>query len=151
MCRGFIERAFPGLAGSHWQIASPRSWLYNCIAWAAGDIERCWWPDPQDDYYWPPGAPRSETVEAFVVAYGELGYSVCHTPELERGYEKIAIYARANKPTHAARQLADGHWTSKLGRAEDVEHDLQGLQGAEYGTVAAVLRRESRTPDARTR
>jgi len=40
-----------------------------------------------------------------------------------------------------ARQLADARWTSKLGGLEDIEHALHDLVGAEYGTVALILRR----------
>ena len=45
---------------------------------------------------------------------------------LQDGYEKIAIYALDGEPTHAARQLDTGRWTSKLGKHEDIEHDTPG-------------------------
>lgn len=45
-------------------------------------------------------------------------------------------------PTHAARQLPDGTWTSKLGKDVDISHDsLDGLSGDRYGTPALILRR----------
>ncbi len=44
-------------------------------------------------------------------------------------------------PEHAARQLANGRWTSKLGRAEDIEHQLHDLEGEVYGTVALLMKR----------
>jgi|GEM_PF-3681614 len=54
-------------------------------------------------------------------AFATLGYEVCDNVELEPGFEKIALYAGADGiPTHAARQLQAGPWTSKLGRMEDI-------------------------------
>ncbi|TAF36353.1 MAG: hypothetical protein EAZ69_10585 [Oscillatoriales cyanobacterium] len=44
-------------------------------------------------------------------------------------------------PTHAARQLANGKWTSKLGWLEDIEHELDGLTGDRYGVVGQILKR----------
>ncbi|MCI0637958.1 MAG: hypothetical protein L0Y72_23715 [Gemmataceae bacterium] len=42
-------------------------------------------------------------------------------------------------PTHAARQLPTGRWSSKLGPSEDIEHDLHALEGEIYGTIALKL------------
>lgn len=128
---------------------SPETTAYNCIAWAAGDIRRWWWPDPFFLYYWPPGIPRQETTDAFIALYESLGYEVCQNSDYEDGYEKIALYVSGlGKPTHAARQLPNGSWTSKLGRSFDVEHDLPeevARLGSNplfhYGIVAVVLRR----------
>jgi hypothetical protein len=47
----------------------------------------------------------------------------------------------ASVPTHAARQLRSGAWTSKLGISEDVEHELRALEGEIYGVVALILTR----------
>lgn len=96
---------------------------YNCIAWAAGESDRFWWPDPMNQAYWPPGVKREPTVAAFIAAYGTLGYEPCADGNLEVGFQKIVIYASSGSPTHAARQLSTGAWTSKLGRWIDVEHD----------------------------
>ena len=45
-------------------------------------------------------------------------------------------------PTHAARQLRSGRWTSKLGQAEDIEHELRALEGAIHGAVVLILKRQ---------
>ena len=70
---------------------------------------------------------------------------MCSDSSLEAGYEKIAIYVKDGIPTHAARQLGDGRWTSKLGKYEDIEHDsLDALNGdgyGEYGRVALFMSR----------
>jgi len=111
---------------------------YNCLSWAGGETRRKWWPDPTNIGYWPKGVPRIETLDAFVSAYGTLGYGKCENDSLEPGFEKIALFTKrypdGTRPTHAARQLPSGRWTSKLGDCEDIEHeDLEVLHGPAYG------------------
>lgn len=66
----------------------------------------------------------------------------CVDSSLEAGYEKVAIFVKNSLPSHAARQLESGAWTSKLGPSHDIEHDaLSGVEGSEYGSVAKILRR----------
>lgn len=138
-----IGKIFPGLIESGYAITSPSTPNYNCLAWAAKETNAWWWPDPQYLYYWPPDVPRTETLEAFIKAYGKLGYAPCSDANYEGGFEKVAIYAGSNgKPTHAARQLGNGHWTSKLGTLEDIEHaTLDSLFGTSYGNVVVILKR----------
>ena len=127
---------------------SPATPEYNCIAWAAGETDRWWWPDPMRLGAWPPGVPRQETLEAFLQAYETLGYEPCESDTLDPGVEKVAIYVDdAGRPTHAARQLPSRKWTSKLGRAEDIEHDSLHEDyppGCRCGQVAATLARGRR-------
>lgn len=68
-----LEKAFPGLRGTHYAVTSPPTPTYNCIAWAAGESNRWWWPT--SSYFWPTGIPREETLLAFVGAYATLGYA----------------------------------------------------------------------------
>ena len=135
-----LEATFPRLRSTPYRITSPETKQYNCIAWAAGESSRWWWPSP--DAYWPPSAPEALTLDAFVAAYGSCGYSVCSNGDLEPGTEKIAIYATiAGTPKHAARQLTNGNWTSKCGSTEDIEHTLDGVSGVVYGTPAVFMSR----------
>lgn len=135
----------PGLTNTNHAITSPVKNRYNCIAWAAGDDRRWWWPTFQS--YWPPNTPRDVTLDAFVRAFETLGYSECPHPFLEPQFEKVAIYVQMNalgtlEPTHAARQLPNGKWTSKLGKAEDITHDNLGdVDGPAYGYAAKFMKR----------
>ncbi|MGP0067957.1 MAG: hypothetical protein ACLQGP_30730 [Isosphaeraceae bacterium] len=136
-----LETLFPGLRGSGYVVTSPEDVRYNCVAWAAGDEERWWWPD--EDSHWPEGIPREETIAAFVAAYRELGFAPCDDPLVEEGSEKIAIYADPDGiPTHVSRQLASGFWSSKLGQLQDIQHQLEDLAGFQYGHCAHFLRWE---------
>jgi len=117
---------------------------YNCIAWAAGDTQRNWWPI---NGYWPDGVLRAETVPAFMEAYETLGYRLCFDEHLEEGVEKIALYGTRDQngvitPTHAARQLQSGLWTSKLGPFEDISHNtLNDVNGPVYGQMICCMSR----------
>jgi hypothetical protein len=142
---GRIEEVFPGLRGSGYKVTSPPEDTYNCIAWAAGDATRWWWPDEPghpDSSHWPPDVPRSETLDAFRQAFATLGYSVCDDDRLEVGYEKVALFALEGVPAHAARQLSNGRWTSKLGPREDIEHALHDLSGLVYGSAVLIMKNE---------
>ncbi|MHB1426826.1 MAG: DUF7689 domain-containing protein [Gemmataceae bacterium] len=137
-----LEQLFPRLRGTAYRITSPASEVYNCIAWAAGDTGHWWWPGDPARTYWPIGTPRLETLEAFRDAFATLGYVVCAQADLEPGFEKIALFTEADgTPTHAARQLPDGTWTSKLGMSEDIQHALEDLAGNVYGSVVQILKR----------
>lgn len=140
-----LEAVFPGLRSSKYARTSPPDWRYNCIAWAAGDSSTVWWPDSLEQAYWPEEAPRRVTLDAFAKAYSLLGYEVCDTHDNERGFEKVAIFVDPDdQPKHGARQLLSGKWTSKLGKSIDIEHDLNAVEGAEYGSVALIMKRPVR-------
>jgi hypothetical protein len=121
------------------------SWLtdnYNCIAWAAGDSQKWWWPDPEGESFWPRGIDRKDTVEAFIAAFGTIGYEPCDSHDLEAPFEKVAIYATGNSTKHMARQLSSGAWTSKLGEWWDIDHpSIEEIEGAHYGVRVQILRR----------
>lgn len=136
-----IEEIFPGLQSTGYDITSPATKEYNCIAWAAEDTEAWWWPNK--DCFWPSEVLQEETLDVFIKVYEALGYSLCDSDSYEEGVEKVAIYVDSEGiPTHAARQLSDGHWTSKLGKLEDIEHNtLEGLYGHTYGAVAVIMKR----------
>jgi hypothetical protein len=54
-------------------------------------------------------------------------------------------------PSHAARQLRDGTWTSKLGMSEDIQHALEDLTGEVYGSVVHILKRVLPSSSAETK
>jgi len=143
LARLLIPRAFPRLGSEPFQVKSPRTAQYNCIGWAAGDDQNVWWPGGK---YRPNGARPDESVAAFVTAFETRGYERCDSADLESGFQKVALYADApaGRVTHAARQLADGQWTSKLGAQWDINHSLEGVCGPcpAYGRAAQILKRK---------
>jgi hypothetical protein len=142
--RDSLEHAYPRLTTGSYRVTSPADRSYNCVAWAAEDTTRWWWPDPMQVHYWPERVRRSATLAAFVEAFSLLGYTICATPDYERGYEKVAIYSLGDGSlTHVARQLRKGKWTSKLGSSVDIRHDtLERLHGEAYGEAVHFLKRQ---------
>jgi hypothetical protein len=136
-----VNSPFPNLLASNHRITSRADPQYNCFAWAAHYTDR--WLQPHGFGYWPGAIPDSLTLNNLTAVYAKDGFERCASSEPELGYEKIAIYAdRRGLPRHAARQLADGKWSSKLGEFEDIEHDtLEALESPEYGRPVRYLRR----------
>jgi hypothetical protein len=122
---------------------SPPELIYNCFAWAAGENHRPWLPIDIAPYHWPLGLPKKHTLKNFIRAYQTLGYRRCCHSRLVSGIEKIAIYVDDGIPTHGARQLENGMWTSKCGEEwEDIKHTtLQAIEGEEYGRVKVIMQR----------
>ena len=144
---------FPGLCSDeHFLITSPIDYSYNCIAWAYQIKGRWMWPPSGMPAYldavtfWP-DENASEEVEEFVKAFRGKGYEKCEDDSFEEGYRKIALYITPGTTncTHAARQLSNGFWTSKLGCSYDIQHSSpKEIEGEVYGEVYCYMKREFR-------
>lgn len=146
-----IDFLFPQASAVGYFLRSPVTPDYNCVAWSASVATIQWWPTfyPQQGVYWPPESPKEVTLPAFMHAFSTIGYKDCgmdrsHSPR----DEKIAIYADpSDKPTHVARQLFSGMWTSKIGGYRDIHHlTPEALVGTDavptkYGRVAVIMSR----------
>lgn len=143
-----LRSLFPNLG--NFQITSEDTLDYNCIGWAVeGDTERWWSPLFGEEYYWPIEKPPFVSVQAVLSCLLSQGFEECAEGEAEEGYENIAIFAKAGEPTHVARQLETGQWTSKLGDLHDITHNsLNELRGDEYGEVVAFMRRQVQNTEA---
>ena len=134
--------SFPNLNRLGWlQTSQPA--FYNCIAFAAGDTKRWWWPGnhPPNTFYWPVAGAVEPSLANFYAAFATIGYLQCDNGVHVPGFEKVAFYMANGLVTHAAIQQLDGTWKSKLGKAEDISHTLAGLEGPSYGVVAAFVSR----------
>jgi hypothetical protein len=136
-----LSQAFPNLTNNY-QVTSPATTQYNCIAWAASRDDSCWWPSL--DGVWPQGVSREITLAAFEAAFATIRYRRCENASLEPNLEKIVIYVDTlGFPTHAARQLPNGRWTSKLGKNVDIEHATpEAVNCPTYGTPALFMARQ---------
>ncbi len=137
-----LEELFPGLRGSAWRVTSSVDMNYNCVSWAIGVSDKVWWPDLEKVDHWPRDIPRSSHIDHFALFFDKLGFVPCADEELDSGFEKIALFGVASHVRHVARQLDSIRWTSKLGRLEDIEHELHALEGDEYGRVMLLMRRK---------
>lgn len=132
--------AFPSLLS--YDKTSEATSVYNCIAWAFGDNTRWWWPDPSplSITYWPDGFLCDGTVASFDNLLAAVGAEIVASPTFEVGFEKIALFAKGGKPTHACRLIAEGRWTSKMGREIDIAHALKDIEGGAYGDVLRIYK-----------
>jgi hypothetical protein len=144
-----IGSDFPRLKISpSFQITSPKDGKYNCVAFALGIETDKWWPISSPgtaDHYWPL-QNNDLSTPAFVSLFTEQGFVPCDSENHEAGHAKIAIYARNGRVKHVARQEADGTWRSKLGRGEDIQHDVGDLEGDLYGEIVCFMRRPRERP-----
>lgn len=133
------SRDFPRLTAENHQITSPHDVRYNCIAWAVEETDRWWEPG----VYWPVDVQRNDYgIAVLEQAYNALGFEECADGTLEPGFTKVALYGNNLVYTHAARQLIDGRWTSKLGKCEDITHTSpEDIGGGIYGEVVEFMKR----------
>ncbi len=129
----------------NFRYTSPKKKAYNCLAWAIGisnlQIDMLYF---RDVYELDPN-----TLDHSANGYAECinryyGFEICDSAEVEDGFEKIALYEDNRRDfTHAARQLDNGKWTSKMGTYEDIEHDdLDAVAGAFYGKPSVYMKRK---------
>lgn len=131
----WIDDEFPGL---EYEVTSESDEHYNCIAWAIGNNDTWWSHLP--GYRWI--GQRAPGIESLIALFRELGYEECDNDSIESGYDKVALYAQDGHWTHAARQLRNGRWTSKLGIYEDIEHlSPEDLSGQLYGQVNCIMKK----------
>jgi hypothetical protein len=142
--RVVLLSGYPNL-GTEFEVVAPRTGhvdhpksqvpgvkQYNCIAWSLGITDRWVWP--------------GKTVREFDALYARYGYKRAETRnlKLEAGVAKVALYGKLTdagelSATHAARQEADGTWTSKLGGEARIRHlTADAVAGPVYGDPIAV-------------
>jgi len=144
--RAEIRSLFPNLAQvTSFKVTSDQADIYNCVSWAISETHRWWWPVTKGKKYgyWPPGLSQALTIDNFIAALATVGFEPCQNFDVEAGFEKVVLYMhRSGAPTHLARQLPNGRWTSKLGELWDIEHKtLGGLEGSLYGRPIKAFRR----------
>lgn len=148
-----VTERLPKLAGRYRKTSSA-TFEYNCLAWALGANWAFFSPESKHlGYYWPPGVPREWNLRNIRKIFNLHGYhDETNSRILETGFEKVAFYVdNEGEPSHFARQLESGKWTSKLGDLIDIEHDdLECLECEDYGEVSLILKRPRSTKsDAR--
>lgn len=138
-----FEKDFPKLSSPLSKKTSEPTQQYNCVAWAFEDNTRWWWP--KRGGYWPTAYTGRTVQEAFEDLLAAGGWEPTGTQTFESGFKRIAIYSKLQdgQPTHVARQLLSGLWSSKLGQDMDLTHDLQDLAGPTYGTMISVFRKST--------
>lgn len=132
--------AFPNLASEGFSIVGAPSEVYNCIAYAAGDTSKWWWPDGVN--YWPPWAAETDRKESLKEVFAGLGYERCDDGRADGGYQKVALYEVNGEMKHAAMQMPSGRWRSKMGQGPVIEHrSPDSLSNGIYGDATTYMGR----------
>jgi hypothetical protein len=146
----YYDADFPNLRKFGFKRTSEPAYP-NCISFVVGDNKRRWWPGEYPLWspdYWPKApsstaeTPNDATLEVFKLGLATENFVECNDGKWAPGFEKIALYGRGREITHAALQIAEDKWMSKLGGDEDIEHTLDGLEGPLFGIVVAYLQRQ---------
>ena len=141
-----LIKAFPKLSAEDFEIIEGGSERYNCIAYASGDTTRRWWPNGID--YWPPWATRDNGMESLKEVFAGLGYERCNDSNVEDGYQKVALYGSQGRFEHAAVQMPNGRWRSKMGQGPVIEHlSPELLSGRLYGDPTTFMRKAAQPTD----
>ena len=132
--------AFPNLTNEGFEIVDRPSERYNCIAYAVGDTMKWWWPDGIN--YWPPWATETNRIDSLKEAFAGLGYEQCDHSDTEVGYQRVALFEVNGEMKHAAVQMPNGRWRSKMGQGPVIEHrSPESLSYGIYGGPTAFMRR----------
>lgn len=156
--RAHIEHWFPNaVAQKALEITSPKDLCYNCVAWSLGIDSH--WVEPylsngikvEPWAVWPNTDDVGHDIDTYVKMYRGEGFVKAARGNLEAGFDKIVIYWNETSKTfnHVARQMEDGQWWSKLGRASDVQHAKPNTLGpagspGDYGEVWGYMKRAKR-------
>lgn len=149
----FVLRNFPNIDIEGFIVTSDLNPTYNCFAWAGNDDTKCWLPFKSKYYFWYTDN-TALTLENVINNYSHIGYTeITESSDLEEGYDKVAIYIdEGGEPSHAARQVENGKWTSKLGDREDIEHSTpECLESDSYGKVKVILKRPKKYKQSSTK
>lgn len=131
---------FPNSFEYPFEITSPETATYNCVAWALSDFDH-WW-EADENCLWLENIEYSQSLTAFIALFEKFNFEVSENLLFEEGFEKIALFSIDNITCeHVARQIDDNLWTSKLGVSYDVSHQIQALENGIYGQIVLILKR----------
>ena len=143
----FYHFGFPNSERDKFKHHSEETTEYNCIAFAL-EIQDKWIdPETQDPLdgtkpWWPDKIPRDRTLSTFIKLFELYGFQKCLDKNLEEDYVRIAIFVRGDKVAHAARQIGNGMWVSKLGNGVDCIHSLSAIHNGMYGVVRQFMKKK---------
>jgi hypothetical protein len=131
---------FPNSFEFPFEITSPETAQYNCVAWALGDSEH-WW-EADEDFQWLDDIEYSQTLNALQSFFEKFNFQISSNLLFEIGFEKVVLYSDDGvQCSHVSRQLDENLWTSKLGVSYDVSHNINALENGMYGQVALIMKR----------
>ena len=124
--------SFPRL-GEEFEVLAPATVTYNCIGWSLGHTRSWVWPTVSGQ---PASLYHFDGLYRYYGFYRVAGLDYSRQP----GLDKVVLYASQQPdgriaPTHAALQMTDGSWSSKLGSLPLIRHlHPNDVAGPSYGS-----------------
>jgi hypothetical protein len=137
----FYKKLFP-LLTNYDLIPNSESDSYNCISHTIHLKEDISWPI-DTRHYWP--TKRELTKESFDLFYEHHGFEKLSILDFtyNENYTKVVLYTNNNIPTHAAIQIDNTYWESKIGRLGIIRHDLFEIENDVYGEITQIYRKRN--------
>ena len=146
---------FPDLRrDSKFDITSPETDIYNCIAFAMGFEDRRVDYSPEiEGHWWPPIPVCDEKPSSLVEAFRFMKFIECEDGSIEEGYDKVALYKvkegynqfgiwEPEHWTHASKIVDVNECHSKMGEMNDIHHrDGDVFAGTIYGEIFQYMKR----------
>lgn len=149
--RDALSDVFPDLKNDeNFEILSPQTPKYNCIAWAMQFEDRWVSIFEYPGYWWPDGVEKTMSPSALIHAFEAVGFTLCDNSNWEDGFDKVVLYKKADEDqwTHAARIVSETTEHSKFGPSFDGTHSHNvlcatglGYENQSYGVAYAFMKR----------
>lgn len=149
--RDALSDVFPDLKNDvNFEILSPQTPKYNCIAWAMQFEDRWVSIFEYPGYWWPDGVEKTMSPSALIHAFEAVGFTLCDNSNWEDGVDKVVLYKKADEDqwTHAARIVSETTEHSKFGQSFDGTHSHNvlcatglGYENQSYGVAYAFMKR----------
>lgn len=125
----------------NFHLTSNCTFEYNCIAFAMGMTDR-WVDIAYHPWHWWPPVEKGQTKDHLKNAFIYFGFEECGLDDaIETDYDKVALYEKDDKWTHAAKIVAEGIYHSKFGASFDGEHSRGNVLRLKYGEVYLIMKR----------
>jgi hypothetical protein len=143
----YYRKLFP-LLTDYELIPNSESMEYNCISHTLNINNDISWPFDNNNY-WP--VSRDLTKESFDKFYEFHGFEKMNLLDFsyDPKYIKVALYTNKGIPTHAAIQVDEFFWESKIGELGIIKHDLFEIEDNVYGEVTQIYRKLKPTNESR--
>ena len=102
---------------------------YNCVGYS---LEINEFVSHHIGRYWIDSIERSGSINNLIKVFEYFGFERSDS-SVEEGYKKIVIYGNRGFASHAAIQLDDIWYQSKMGEYEICKHKLEAIEGILYG------------------
>lgn len=149
--RDALSDVFPDLKNDvNFEILSPQTPKYNCIAWAMQFEDRWVSIFEYPGYWWPDGVEKTMSPSALIHAFEAVGFTLCDNSNWEDEFDKVVLYKKADEDqwTHAARIVSETTEHSKFGPSFDGTHSHNvlcatglGYENQSYGVAYAFMKR----------